>query len=56
MLLSYAVAAQLICAFVFAYAIILFSHDTAHYVELHPQNHEMYDLDTCIFISFDTFK
>ena len=29
-LISYAVTAQLICAFVFTYAKIRFSHDTAH--------------------------
>ena len=29
-LISFAVTAKLICAFVFAYAKCLFSHDTAH--------------------------
>ena len=33
-LISFAVTAKLICAFVFAYADCLFSHEAAHMVEL----------------------
>ena len=32
-LISFAVTAKLICAFVFAYAEILFSHDAAHSIK-----------------------
>ena len=54
-LISWAVTAQLICVFVFAYAKIRFSHDAAHLIfslNYHVGKTQSYEECTCGFFNY----
>ena len=50
-LISFAITSKLICAFVFAYAKIQFSHDAAHLIYTHNDSYIICDAKAKVLIS-----